>query len=64
MLQWALPRRVIHKKKGCPSYARWIEGLHRVTCLVASGKIREPHTIAIQLPCPDQISFESMAIDF
>ena len=52
MLQWALPRRVIHKKKGCPSYdARWIEGLHQVTCLVASGKIREPHTIAIQLAC-------------
>ena len=65
MLQWALPRRVIHKKKGCPSYdARWFEGLHQVTCLVASGKIREPPTIAIQLACPDQISFESMAIDF
>ena len=44
--------------------ARWIEGLHQVTCLVASGKINEPHTIAIQLACPDQISFESMAIGF
>jgi len=45
-----------------------IEGLHQVTmqvtCLVASGKIREPPTIAIQLACPDQISIESMAIDF
>ena len=65
MLQWALSRRVIYKK-GCPSYdARWIEGLHQVTYLVASGKIKKAPTIAIQLlACPDQISFESMAIDF
>ena len=54
ILQWALPRRVIFKKKGCPSYdAGWVEGLHQVACLVASGKIREPPAIAIQLACPD-----------
>ena len=65
MLQWALPRKVIYKKKDCPSYdAKCIESLHQVTCLVASGKIREPATIAIELSCPDRISFESMAIGF
>ena len=65
MLQWALPRRVVTKKKGCPSYdARWIEGLHQVACLVAGGKTREPPTIAIQLACPDEFRIDGFTPSF
>ena len=62
MLQWGLPPRVTKRKKGCPSYdARWLEGLHQVADLVASGKIREPPAIAIQLTCPEEFMMDGFS---